>query len=113
MTTIDVDRLSVLLERADDARTAAEQARRHLQDAQAELRDHNEQAAATQARVNRGHAFPTAQAQIEADEVTRSALEARVERRRAALPALERSASAWAGYQTTLRDFAQKHGVQL
>ena len=110
---IDIERLSSILERGADAQAAAAQARRHLQDALTEHRDHNADHNTMQERFQGREASPVQQATIVASEAKRSALAARVERRRAALPDLERRASLWSSYCDSLRTLAQKHGVQL
>ena len=79
----------------------------------AEHRDHNADHSALLARFRGHQASPAQQAQIDAREAKLGALAARVERRRAALPDLERRAQLWSNYCDALRTLAQKHGVTL
>lgn len=85
--TIDIDRLTTLLDRGADVQAAAGQARQVLQDAESALRN----------------------ATGDAEAVCR----ARVDRRRAALAPLEKRAQAWGTYCNDLRAFAKKNGVEL
>lgn len=86
MSTIDIERLSTLLDRGADVQAAARQAREDLHDAEAAARKH------------------------EGDEASAAVLRARAERRRSAHAALETRASLWADYCNELRTVAKGHG---
>jgi len=87
--TIDIDRLSVLLDRGEDVQTLARQARADMHEANNAVRKHT------------------------GGEAAATVLRARAERRRAAHSILESRASLWAAYCNELRAVAKQHGVEL
>jgi hypothetical protein len=87
---VDIERLSVLLDRGRDVETAARQAQRDLQDAETDVRQHTGD-------------DDTAAAAL-------SVLRARAERRRVAHEALQKRALVWREYGATLRETAKKYG---
>jgi hypothetical protein len=89
MTSINIERLGALLDRGQVAASASLSARADLTKAEESLRKH------------RG------------DDATRAALQATVDRRRAANASALQRANAWQAYCDSLRDIAKKHGVQL